>query len=104
MRPSRRTADERGRWKPSTGRSEKKPEASGEATPDQAVEKLCGDGTIKYYVNTLAYHVGPAKQEKKTKWLMHELTMPDYEIKLNSGAHESGSMVVSQSPGRPFCV
>ncbi|GJN02102.1 hypothetical protein PR202_ga19424 [Eleusine coracana subsp. coracana] len=86
VRPSRRTADDRGRWKPSTGRSEKNPEASSEATPDQPAEKLYGDGAVKFCVNTLAYHVGPAKDEKKTKWLMHELTVPDYEIKLNSGS------------------
>ncbi|GJN26773.1 hypothetical protein PR202_gb14732 [Eleusine coracana subsp. coracana] len=96
VRPSRRTADDRGRWKPSTGRSEKNPEASSEATPDEAAEKLCGDGAVKFCVNTLAYHVGPAKDEKKTKWLMHELTVPDYEIKLNSGAHDGGSMTLDR--------
>ncbi|KAL6652254.1 hypothetical protein ACP70R_011179 [Stipagrostis hirtigluma subsp. patula] len=75
-RPSRRTADGNGRWKPSTGQSE------AEAEQEQAVKTL-GKGKISYCENTLAYHRGPANSE--TKWLMHELTVPEYKIKPGHG-------------------
>ncbi|XP_062184224.1 NAC domain-containing protein 58-like isoform X3 [Phragmites australis] len=77
-RPSRRTADNRGRWKPSTGQKPK----PGQSEPG-TTERLCKGGAIRFCENTLAYHLGPAKNETKTKWLMHELTVPEYEIKIS---------------------
>ncbi|XBI93977.1 hypothetical protein VPH35_030713 [Triticum aestivum] len=64
-RPARSTDDGRGRWKASTGTTE-----------------VVG-ATVTYKESGLAYHEGPIKTEKKTKWLMHELTVPEYENKLD---------------------
>ncbi|KAF7003066.1 hypothetical protein CFC21_018446 [Triticum aestivum] len=64
-RPARTTDDGRGRWKASTGTTE-----------------VVG-ATVTYKESGLAYHEGPIKTERKTKWLMHELTVPEYENKLD---------------------
>ena len=64
-RPSRRTDDGRGRWKASTGC---KPE-------------VAGGGGVVYSCSVLGYHDGPTKDEDKGKWLMRELTVPDYADK-----------------------
>ncbi|XBI57802.1 hypothetical protein VPH35_039127 [Triticum aestivum] len=64
-RPARTTDDGRGRWKASTGTTE-----------------VVG-ATVTYKESGLAYHEGPIKTEKKAKWLMHELTVPEYENKLD---------------------
>ena len=74
-RPTRRTADNRGRWKPSTGQS--KPGAKANKGP----RKNLSVGAIEFTENTLAYYVGEAKNENetKTKWLMHELTVPELD-------------------------
>ncbi|KAM3388885.1 hypothetical protein ACQJBY_011178 [Aegilops geniculata] len=64
-RPARTTDDGRGRWKASTGTTE-----------------VVGP-TFTYKESGLAYHEGPIKTERKTKWLMHELTVPEYENKLD---------------------
>jgi predicted Mrr-cat superfamily restriction endonuclease len=43
------------------------------------VEKLAGDGKTKYSQSTLNYYVGPINKEVKSRWIMHEITIPDYE-------------------------
>ncbi|CAD6340846.1 unnamed protein product [Miscanthus lutarioriparius] len=68
-RPVRRTADDRGRWKPSTGQS-KPPEEEDASTSHSKAKKAA------FSENTLAYYVGSTKDETKTKWLMHELVVP----------------------------
>ncbi|KAF0912183.1 hypothetical protein E2562_013065 [Oryza meyeriana var. granulata] len=62
-RPSRSTEDDHGRWKASTGRKE--------------AEEAIGGGDVKFCKNSLAYHEGPVKEERQTKCLMHEFTIPD---------------------------
>jgi hypothetical protein len=88
-RPSRRTADDRGRWKPLTGKSEKCSDLGEEE------EELCSNNAIKFCVSTLAYHQGPAIEEEKTKWLMREYTLPEYEIEVNSSNPGGANMKVS---------
>jgi hypothetical protein len=102
-RPSRRTADDRGRWKPSTGKSEKcsdlgegegEEEDHDEEEEVEEEEKLCSNSAIKFCVTTLAYHQGPAIEEVKTKWLMREYTLPEYEIEVNSSNPGGANMKV----------
>ncbi|KAI5011565.1 hypothetical protein ZWY2020_013702 [Hordeum vulgare] len=64
-RPARSTDDGLGRWKASTGTK----------------EIACA--TFTYRESGLAYHEGPIKTEKKTKWLMHELTVPKHQNQLD---------------------
>ncbi|CAM0903408.1 unnamed protein product [Alopecurus aequalis] len=67
-RPSRSTDDGRGRWKASTG-------STTEVTPR---------GNVQYCHRVLNYFDGPSyKDEDKGKWLMKELTVPQYENKLD---------------------
>ncbi|TVU09792.1 hypothetical protein EJB05_43288 [Eragrostis curvula] len=74
VRPSRKTEDGRGRWKAST------------ATKVVAKETV-SDG-VKFCKNVLNYFAGSPKDETRTKWLMRELTIPEFEIKRgNSGAN-----------------
>ncbi|CAN6240447.1 unnamed protein product [Urochloa humidicola] len=79
-RPTRRTADNRGRWKPSTGQSKPgKDAAAGHSKAKKGPKKNLGVGAVEFTENTLAYYVGEPRNEIKTKWLMHELTIPDPE-------------------------
>jgi hypothetical protein len=74
VRPARKTRDGRGRWKAST------------ATKEVAEEVVC-DGGFKFCKSVLNYFEGVPKKEARTKWIMLELTVPEYEIKLdNPGA------------------
>jgi hypothetical protein len=97
-RPVRRTADDRGRWKPSTGQS-KPPEEENDASTSHSKAKKAA-----FSENTLAYYVGPTKDETKTKWLMHELVvpeMPDNGFHSKSAAAEPrDDMMVSFSSRR----
>ncbi|RCV34894.1 hypothetical protein SETIT_7G195000v2 [Setaria italica] len=79
-RPTRRTADNRGRWKPSTGQSKPgKDAAAGHSKAKKVLKKNLSVGAYEFTENTLAYYVGDPRNETKTKWLMHELTVPDPE-------------------------
>ncbi|OEL31160.1 hypothetical protein BAE44_0007822 [Dichanthelium oligosanthes] len=69
VRPSRKTRDGRGRWKAST------------ATKEVAQEMLSSG--IKFCKGVLNYYEGNPKQEARTKWIMLEITVPEYEIKLD---------------------
>uniref|UniRef100_A0A0D9W821 NAC domain-containing protein n=1 Tax=Leersia perrieri TaxID=77586 RepID=A0A0D9W821_9ORYZ len=71
-RPTRSTEDRRGRWKASTG--------------NKKADEAIGDGTVKFYKNSLVYHEGSVKNEKPTKWLMHEYTIPEYTIKVDKSS------------------
>ncbi|KAL6846466.1 hypothetical protein ACP4OV_023914 [Aristida adscensionis] len=74
-RPSRKTEDGYGRWKAST------------ASTVALTKELPGDGekrTITFRKNVLNYFAGNTKSERRTKWLMRELTIP--EFKLEKGA------------------
>uniref|UniRef100_A0ACD5UT87 Uncharacterized protein n=1 Tax=Avena sativa TaxID=4498 RepID=A0ACD5UT87_AVESA len=75
-RPSRMTEDGRGRWKATTG--------------SKSVVTACQG--VQYTHSGLGYHDGPIKEEDKGKWLMHELTVPEYENKFGkkNGADRSG--------------
>ena len=66
-RPVRRTVDDRGRWKPSTGQS-KLPEEEDASMSHSKAKKAA------FSENTLAYYVGSTKDETKTKWLMLSCT------------------------------
>jgi len=81
-RPVRRTADDRGRWKPSTGQSKPPEEEEGASTSHSKAKKAA------FSENTLAYYVGPTKDETKTKWLMHELVVPETP---DSGFHSKSA-------------
>ncbi|KAL6655459.1 hypothetical protein ACP70R_006285 [Stipagrostis hirtigluma subsp. patula] len=72
VRPSRKTEDGRGRWKAST------------ATTVLAKEKA-GKQKIQFCKNVLNYFQGCPKNEYRTKWLMRELTIPEYEVKRDKG-------------------
>src|SRR5688572_16066017 len=69
VRPARKTRDGRGRWKAST------------ATKEVAEEVVCNG--IKFCKSVLNYVEGNPKKEARTKWIMLELTVPEYEIKLD---------------------
>ncbi|TKW33476.1 hypothetical protein SEVIR_2G238600v4 [Setaria viridis] len=69
VRPARKTRDGRGRWKAST------------ATKEVAEEVVCNG--IKFCKSVLNYFEGNPKKEARTKWIMLELTVPEYEIKLD---------------------
>nr|CAB3457232.1 unnamed protein product [Digitaria exilis] len=69
VRPARKTLDGRGRWKAST------------ATKEVAQEVVCNG--IRFCKNVLNYFEGIPKKEVRTKWIMLELTVPEYEIKLD---------------------
>ncbi|PNT61630.1 uncharacterized protein LOC100827131 [Brachypodium distachyon] len=72
-RPDRCTDDHRGRWKASTGKTE--------------IEKeTVGNVRVKFFESTLGYHVGPVDTETKTKWLMRELSIKDFQIKLDQNS------------------
>ncbi|KAM0908474.1 hypothetical protein ACQ4PT_015445 [Festuca glaucescens] len=69
-RPSRCTEDGRGRWKTSTG-------------TNSAVTR----GNIKYSYSVLNYFEGTNyKDEDKGEWLMREITIPEYENKLDGSS------------------
>ncbi|KAG2573909.1 hypothetical protein PVAP13_7KG285500 [Panicum virgatum] len=76
-RPTRRTADNRGRLKP--GR--KKGAADHSKASKGRPRKNLSVGAIEFTENTLAYYVGEPRNENetKTKWLMHELTVPELD-------------------------
>ncbi|KAK3133505.1 hypothetical protein QOZ80_6AG0537400 [Eleusine coracana subsp. coracana] len=67
-RAARKTGDGCGRWKSSMA--------------TKAVEI---DG-ITFSKNSLNYFVGTLKNEQKTKWLMRELSIPEYEIERGTSA------------------
>ncbi|KAF7085766.1 hypothetical protein CFC21_089159 [Triticum aestivum] len=69
-RPRRDTEDGRGRWKVSTGKR------------DMQEKKVAGDGTTRYCMSVLNYFESPRGGGRKSEWLMRELTVPAYEIKL----------------------
>ncbi|CAL5015502.1 unnamed protein product [Urochloa decumbens] len=86
-RPTRRTADNRGRWKPSTGQSKPgKDAASGHYKAKKGLKKNLSVGAVEFTENTLAYYLGEPRNETKTKWLMHELTVPDPEKEKDLGS------------------
>ncbi|XP_051218687.1 uncharacterized protein [Lolium perenne] len=69
-RPSRCTEDGRGRWKTSTG-------------TNSGVTR----GKIKYSYSVLNYFEGTNyKEEDKGEWLMREITIPEYENKLDGSS------------------
>ncbi|KAM3243589.1 hypothetical protein ACQJBY_055500 [Aegilops geniculata] len=70
-RPRRDTDDGRGRWKVSTGKKDMGQE-----------KKVAGDGTTRYCMSVLNYFESPRGGGRKSEWLMRELTVPAYEIKL----------------------
>ncbi|XP_048538120.1 NAC domain-containing protein 2-like [Triticum urartu] len=70
-RPRRDTDDGRGRWKVSTGKKDMGEE-----------KKVAGDGTTRYCMSVLNYFESPRGGGRKSEWLMRELTVPAYEIKL----------------------
>ncbi|KAF0925212.1 hypothetical protein E2562_015624 [Oryza meyeriana var. granulata] len=86
-RPSRCTADSAGRWKASTGKAEAKETVcyGGEAN-----ETVCYGG-VKFCVTSLVYFKGPVKDEVKTKWLMREFTIPQFENKLDKSGDADDS-------------
>uniref|UniRef100_N1R0H2 NAC domain-containing protein 29 n=1 Tax=Aegilops tauschii TaxID=37682 RepID=N1R0H2_AEGTA len=79
VRPRRDTKDRLGRWKASTGKTDER--GGGDVRKE---ERVAGDGTTKYCKSGLAYFYfrGRGEKEKKSGWLMQELTVPEYEIKL----------------------
>ncbi|CAN6235891.1 unnamed protein product [Urochloa humidicola] len=86
-RPTRRTADNRGRWKPSTGQSKPgKDAASGHSKGKKGLKKNLSVGDVEFTENTLAYYVGEPRNEARTKWLMHELTVPEPEKERDLGS------------------
>ncbi|CAM0944283.1 unnamed protein product [Alopecurus aequalis] len=94
-RPSRSTEDKRGRWKASTGKKKVEDEENGGTTTKSCpstVVKVAGDGKTTYTRSTLAYFEGPIKREKKSKWLMKELTVPQYEKKRDKNGGGGGKV------------
>lgn len=85
-RPARRTDDDRGRWKPSTGQSSKPPEVEAEDASTSRRRRAA------FSENTLAYYVGPTKGETKTKWLMQELVVPETP---GNGFHFHGNITAA---------
>ncbi|CAL5069328.1 unnamed protein product [Urochloa decumbens] len=86
-RPTRRTADNRGRWKPSTGQSKPgKDAAAGHSKAKKGLKKNLSVGAVEFTENTLAYYLGEPRNETKTKWLMHELTVPETEKEKDLGS------------------
>ncbi|KAM0927256.1 hypothetical protein ACQ4PT_003314 [Festuca glaucescens] len=71
-RPSRSTEDKLGRWKASTSSKE-------------GNVKLAGDGKTKYSWCTLNYYEGKIKGETKSKWIMREITIPEFENQKGAG-------------------
>ncbi|XP_002460324.2 protein ATAF2 [Sorghum bicolor] len=69
VRPARKTRDGRGRWKASTASKE----------VDQKV--VCNG--ITFCRSVLNYFEGVPKKEVRTKWIMLELKVPCFEIKLD---------------------
>ncbi|RLM74740.1 hypothetical protein C2845_PM15G17350 [Panicum miliaceum] len=76
-RPTRRTADNRGRWKPSTGQSNPGKKGAAGHSKAKGPRKNLSVGAVEFTENALAYYAGEPKNETKTKWLMHELTVPE---------------------------
>ncbi|KAJ1289930.1 hypothetical protein BS78_02G203100 [Paspalum vaginatum] len=68
-RPARGTVDKCGRWKASTAAKE---------VPEEVVHN-----GIRFTRGVLNYFVGPNNNGRRTKWIMLELTIPDFEIKLD---------------------
>ncbi|PUZ70977.1 hypothetical protein GQ55_2G278000 [Panicum hallii var. hallii] len=69
VRPARKTLDGRGRWKASTATKE--------------VAQVVVRNGIKFCKSVLNYFEGTPKEEARTKWIMLEITVPEYEIKLD---------------------
>jgi hypothetical protein len=69
VRPARKTLDGRGRWKASTATKE--------------VPQVVVRNGIKFCKSVLNYFEGTPKEEARTKWIMLEITVPEYEIKLD---------------------
>lgn len=80
-RPRRDTDDGRGRWKVSTGKQ------------DKEEKKVAGDGTTHYCMSVLNYFESPRGEGRKSEWLMRELTIPAYEIKLPKDGGPGGKTV-----------
>ncbi|KAI4981839.1 hypothetical protein ZWY2020_022331 [Hordeum vulgare] len=76
-RPRRDTKDLLGRWKASTGKTDR-------GRYKGVKVKVAGDGTTKYWRSGLAYFhfQGREEKEKKSGWLMQEFTIPEYQIML----------------------
>ena len=90
VRPRRDTKDRLGRWKASTGKTDER--GGGDVRKE---ERVAGDGTTKYCKSGLAYFYfrGRGEKEKKSGWLMQELTVPEYEIKLPEKGGPGGPTV-----------
>ncbi|KAM0825240.1 hypothetical protein ACQ4PT_069684 [Festuca glaucescens] len=72
-RPSRCTEDGRGRWKTSTG--------------SKSAVVTRGGSNVHYSYSVLNYFEGPTyKDEDKGEWLMREITVPQYENKLDGSS------------------
>lgn len=71
VRPARKTKDGRGRWKASTASRE--------------VEQKVVCNGITFCRSVLNYFEGVPKNEVRTKWIMLELKVPCFEIKLDNG-------------------
>ncbi|CAD6218978.1 unnamed protein product [Miscanthus lutarioriparius] len=69
VRPARKTRDGRGRWKASTASKE--------------VEQKVVCNGITFCRSVLNYFEGVPKKEVRTKWIMLELKVPCFEIKLD---------------------
>ncbi|KAF8656361.1 hypothetical protein HU200_060743 [Digitaria exilis] len=96
-RPTRRTADNRGRWKPSTGQSKPgKNAAAGHSKGRKGLGKNLSVGAVDFTENTLAYYLGEPKDETKTKWLMQELTVPEPEKERDPDAKPRDHMLLNK--------
>ena len=91
-RPVRRTADDRGRWKPSTGQS-KPPEDEDDDDASTSRHSKAKKKQAAFSENTLAYYVGSTKDETKTKWLMHELVVP---VTPDNGFHSKSKSAAAE--------
>jgi hypothetical protein len=49
------------------------------------VKKLAGDGKTKYSLCSLNYYEGKIKGETKSRWIMKEITIPEYENEKGAG-------------------
>ena len=69
VRPARKTRDGRGRWKASTATKE--------------VAQVVVRNGVKFCKSVLNYFEGNPKKETRTQWIMLEITVPEYEVKLD---------------------
>ncbi|KAG2635413.1 hypothetical protein PVAP13_2NG353100 [Panicum virgatum] len=66
VRPARKSRDGRGRWKASTATKE--------------VAQVVVRNGVKFCKSVLNYFEGNPKKETRTKWIMLEITVPEYEL------------------------